>query len=245
MIDGHDDVVTLERREIRATDYGLFVGADVTHFQILHDAQLAHHARCLVEATGLVGRPKLPQASTIGGIAQAVHAGDQVIALLALDARAELLGPGGRHWLTTEGLLRKLSQGDLGASGESIIRFRLPLLRSGEASSFHRIVRPEGMAVAILNMAAWLQAGEDGLIEDIRLAVASTGVRPFRARRTEDFLRGRRLDEPTLAWAAEELSREARVWAGPVRDGVPLRLSLVSALLERVLETTQYRVAAD
>ena len=68
---------------------------------------------------------------------------------------------------------------------------------------------------------------------------------PFRARRTEALLAGRRLDEETLALAAAELASEVRLRASAHRATLDYRQHLLPILLRRVLETALNRMTVE
>ena len=205
---------------------------------------LRQHASALVEASALIGGPQVRNLATIGGnVAHGLPAGDGTIALLALDAQAQLAGPQGVRWLPLEALFLGPGHTILSAGQELLLGFRLPLLRPGEGSAFWRVMRPQGVAIAILNMGAWLRVDSaTGLVEDIRLAAGPAGPKPFRARRTEAVLRDRALarllDPETLALAAEAFLAEARLRASPHRASAEYRRHLVPVVLRQVLENT-------
>ena len=58
-------------------------------------------------------------------------------------------------------------------------------------------MRPQGVALPILNCAVWLER-ENDTIKDIRIAVGPGGGTPFRATQAEDTLRGQSLNETTI-----------------------------------------------
>ena len=148
-----------EMREIRAEDGIIHLGAAVTHAEIVRSPLLARAAPCLVEACGLIGGPQVRNVATLGGnVAHALPAGDGTIALLALGAEVQVAGPGGRRWLPVEDLFLAPGRTVLDGKPELLLGFRLPMPGPGEASAFQRVMRPQGVAIAILNMAVHLRA---------------------------------------------------------------------------------------
>jgi CO/xanthine dehydrogenase FAD-binding subunit len=238
-----------ELRALRVEDDHVFLGAAVTHFEIMSSPLLQQHARVLVEAAGLIGGPQVRNLATIGGnVAHGLPAGDGTIALLALDAQAQIAGPQGVRWLPLEGLFLGPGRTIFSAGHDLLLGFRLPLLGPGESSAFWRVMRPQGVAIAILNMGAWLRVNEStGCVEDIRLAAGPAGPTPFRARRTEAVLRGRPLerllDAETIALAAEEFLAEARLRASAHRSSAEYRRHLAPVILRQVLENACARLA--
>jgi CO/xanthine dehydrogenase FAD-binding subunit len=118
--------------------------------------------------------------------------------------------------------------------GELLVGFHLALRRPGQASAFRRVMRPQGVAIAILNTAIWLERQGDR-IEDIHLAVGPAGPRPFRLRQAEAAMRGKPFDDATLAAGKQAILAEARFRTSPHRATAEYRRHLSGILLEETL----------
>jgi carbon-monoxide dehydrogenase medium subunit len=82
---------------------------------------------------------------------------DGTIALLALDGRAEIARSRDRSKLPVEDLFLGPGITALDLSKEILVGFYLPLRAKAQGSAFRRVMRPQGVAIAILNMAVWLE----------------------------------------------------------------------------------------
>jgi CO/xanthine dehydrogenase FAD-binding subunit len=234
-----------ELQAIAATDEEIYLGAAATHSTIVEDPLLKEHAACLVEACGLIGGPQVRNVATIGGnVAHALPAGDGTIALLALDAQAQIASRDGRRWSDLEHLFRGPGETTFDRSREILVGFRLKKRRAGETSAFRRIMRPQGVAIAILNMAVWLSRPGGSIVEDVRVAIGPAGPRPLRARETEAVLRGRELSEDVLVWATDALLREAHLRTSPHRATLEYRRHLTGILLRRTIRAAVGTAAA-
>jgi CO/xanthine dehydrogenase FAD-binding subunit len=223
----------------------IFLGAGVTHRRILESSLLAQHANCLVEGSGLVGGPQVRNVGTIGGnVAHALPAGDGTIALLALEAEAELASLDGRRRLPLADLFAGPGQVTFERRDELLVGFHLPLQAAQEASAFRRIMRPQGVAIAILNMAAWLRMANDGSLEAVRLAIGPAGPRPIRPVKTEALLCGRFINAETLSLAKDQLIEETSLRTSRHRATAAYRQHLVAVLLERVLTAASEQATA-
>jgi carbon-monoxide dehydrogenase medium subunit len=232
-----------EMRQIRLEEAHIFLGAAVTHRAIIENPLLQEHAACLVEGCKVIGGPQVRNVATIGGnVAHALPAADGTIALLALDAQAQLASEGGLQWKPLGDLFAGPGTTTFDRSRTVIVGFRLPLSRPGEASAFQRVMRPQGVAIAILNMAVWLSGSEEGTFKDARLAVGPGGPRPFRARHTEEFLKGRKLDDMSLGRAIEILLEEVQLRTSAHRATETYRRRLAGVLLARTLRAAQARM---
>ena len=150
----------------------LYIGA-AAPLRLLAELPLVkQHAQALVEACGQVGGPQVRNAATLGGnVAHALPAADGSIALTALDAQAEVAtAPGGGRVPIGE-LYRGPGRSALEAGREIVVGFYLPLSGNGQASAFQRVMRPQGVALPVLNMALWLSRdGETLAMHAWRLA---------------------------------------------------------------------------
>ena len=226
-----------ELRSLRRRQSMIFLGSALTHREIIENSLLREHAGCLVEACSLIGGPQVRNVATIGGnVAHALPAADGTIALLALDAEAEIASVEGRRWQRVEDLFLGPGKAAFDSREEILVQFRFPVSDANEKSTFHRVMRPQGVAIAILNMALWVQLNEQRVIQDLRLAVGPAGPKPFRARETEDHLRGNSLNEKNFQEAVEILQGEAKVRTSSHRATKEYRELLLGVIFHQVLD---------
>ncbi len=229
------EMTTLEIREGE-----LYVGAAVPLSRVAVSPLVKEHARALSEACALIGGPQVRNVATLGGnVAHALPAADGTIALVALNARAEVASLDGCRRVPLLELFRGPGQSALRA-GELILGFVLPLRASGQSSAFRRVMRPQGVALPILNMAVFV-AREGDEVADIRIAVGPSGPTPRRAIAAEDALRGRPLSDENVEAALAALLTESRFRTSPLRASAAYRRHLVGVLLKDTLETAWER----
>jgi carbon-monoxide dehydrogenase medium subunit len=212
------------------------------------------HAQALVEGCELIGGPQVRNVATLGGnVAHALPAADGTIALLALDAQAEIVT------LALSGAERSRSAGNIntrvipfsdlflgpGKSSlihgeELIVGFYLPLLKNNQASCFKRIMRPQGVALPIINIAIWLEREED-TIKDIRIAVGPGASTPWRAHDAEQSLMGKSMNTETIGTALEILLAHVGFRSSPRRASADYRRHLVESLFKDTFEAAWRR----
>lgn len=218
----------------------LFIGAGVPHNRIVESPLAREHAASLVEACGLIGGPQVRNTATLGGnVAHALPAADGTIGLLALEAEAEIASPAGRRRVSLPALFRGPGQSTL-APTEIIVGFYLPLRGPGQGSAFVRVMRAQGIALPILNLAVWLER-QGETIRAARVAVGPAGPTPFRAVQTSAYLTGKPFTAETLAGAQETLLAEARFRTSPARATAEYRRALAVVLLKNALTTAWER----
>ncbi len=135
----------------------------------------------------------------------ALYAGDWAPALMALDARVEVLGLSGRRTLAFADLHRLPDvtphiETSL-APGELITAFTIP--GGPRRRSLYRKVR-DRESYAFANASAAVAIDINGaVLRDVRIGLGGVATIPWRARRAEALLRGRTLNETTAGAAAE------------------------------------------
>jgi CO/xanthine dehydrogenase FAD-binding subunit len=241
----------------------LYIGAAVPVSRVARDPLVAAHAQALTEACNLIAGPQVRNIATLGGnVAHALPAADGTIALTALDAQAEVAGialpkehrddVSGAERSRSDVVTRRVPFGELflgpGKSAlkqgeELLVGFYIPIQKTLKVSQtfrvsscFKRIMRPQGVALPILNCAVWLER-EGGIVKDIRIAVGPGGGTPFRATQAEDSLRGQSLTETTFTSALEALLAQAQFRTSARRASADYRRHIVRGLFKDVLWT--------
>lgn len=219
-------------------DY-IYLGGAVTHQEIVHSELLIEHAQCVVEGCGLIGGPQVRNVATIGGnVAHALPAGDGTISLLALDAEVHIASRTGEsRWEPLIDIFSAPGQVTFDRDSELLVGFRFLKSDHMEASAFHRVMRPQGVAIAILNMAAWVKMDAGGHIADVRLTCGPAGPRPFRGYETEAVLRGNPFSSSLFDQACQVLSGEVSLRTSKHRATKEYRQQLLPVLLREVLST--------
>jgi CO/xanthine dehydrogenase FAD-binding subunit len=101
-------------------------------------------------------------------------------------------------------------------------------------------MRPQGVALPILNCAAWLERENDA-IKDVCIAVGPGGGTPFRATQAEDTLRGHPFNEAIFESALEALLAQAQFRTSARRASADYRRHIVSGLFRDVIKTAWKR----
>ncbi len=208
----------------------LFVGAAAPVSRVTEDPLVLHHAPALAEACGLIGGPQVRNVATLGGnVAHALPAADGTIALMALDAVAELACRTGTRRVPLRDLFMGPGKSALKPSEELIVGFELPLGTESSASCFRRIMRPQGVALPILNVAVWLQRSGQ-FIADASIVVGPGGPVPWRAVAAEQILRGQPPSTETIETGLEAVLSQVGFRSSPRRASAEYRRHLVGDL---------------
>jgi xanthine dehydrogenase YagS FAD-binding subunit len=123
----------------------------------------------------------------------ATHPSDMCVALAALDASVNVLGPSGERRVAFADFHRlpgETPEVDTNLlPGELVTSIDLPALSSGLPSAYRKVRDRASYAFALVSVAAALTVKE-GVISDVRLALGGVAHKPWRARVAEQSLRG-------------------------------------------------------
>ncbi len=176
--------------DIRLSGEVVTLGAGVTMAQVLAQRDLAF----LHPVARLIGGPQVRNMGTIGGNLFAAHPyGDFAVALIALGAKAHLVGQGAR---AVEDLMRDRARPPLVAS----VEFQRP--RAG-SFGFLKVSRVKPKGVSVMSIAA-LVPRDGGRCRGVRVAFGAMGPAPMRGAGAERALEGQAFDAATFARAAAQ-----------------------------------------
>jgi aerobic carbon-monoxide dehydrogenase medium subunit len=204
---------------ITADGPDLVIGATTRHAELAASPLVREQAPLLAHAAAQVGDPQIRHRGTIGGsLAHADPAADLPMAIVALGGSVELRGPDGTRAVSADDFFAGYFETAL-EPGELITAVRVPGA-PGAAWGYQKFVR-RANDWAIVGVAA---AGG-------RIALASMGPVPLRARAAEDALAAGAGPAQAAALAAEGTSPGEDIHADR-----PYREHLARVLTRRALE---------
>jgi carbon-monoxide dehydrogenase medium subunit len=245
------DVTTIrDLDQIREDNGWIVIGAAATHAAIEASPLIRHHGAALAESCSVVGGPQVRNVATIGGnVAHALPAADGTIGLLALNAEVQVCTWNGAAVECTWQPLLSIFVGpgkNRLAANQMIGAFRFPVRAPRSGSAFDRIMRPQGVALPILGVAAQVTLDESGRrAVAASIAVGPAGPIPFRATESETILLGApALDETVLERAIDAAQRQAELRTSKHRASKEYRHEMIAVLLRRVLPKAVARAQA-
>jgi len=209
-------------------DGTLRIGTTATLTQLL--AQ--HDVPMLSEAAANTASWSIRNAGTVGGnLFTPPPGGDVAVALLALDARVTLAGPGGERVLPLADFYTGFLTNRL-AEGELLVEIRVPV--RAEPTAFIKFGRKGANTPAVVTVAVRLE-WTGATVANARIALGAAGPHPIRARGAEQVLVGSGLDPVAIAEAAATAARESE----PFTDAIATdwyRRRMVDLFVRRALE---------
>jgi len=126
--------------------------------------------------------------------------------------------------------------------GQILVGFYLPLAGRGQGSAFTRVMRAQGVALPVLNLAVGLKR-EHETITELCIAIGPAGPVPKRPQTAETALRGQPLTPETLAMAEAALLAEVHFRTSPQRATAEYRQHLAGKLLAEAVYKAWERAA--
>jgi xanthine dehydrogenase YagS FAD-binding subunit len=147
----------------------------------------------------------------------ATHPSDMAVALAALDATVQVLGPDGERSIPLVELHRlpgdEPQRDTVLSHGELITAVDVPPLPFAERSRYYKVRDRASYAFALVSVAAALDLA-DGIVRDVRIAFGGVAHKPWRATRAEASLRSAPATEEAFRRAADEELAGAEPLAG-------------------------------
>jgi len=148
-----------------------------------------------------------------GGPSYIVHPSDTATALVALDARFRLVGPGGERVVPAEDffVLPRVNAAheNVLAPDELLASIQIPSTRSGRRTSYRKIMDREAWTHAVVSAAIVLEL-ENGVCRDARVVLGGVAPVPWRVPASERLLTGQRITDEVAMRAADAAVVDAR-----------------------------------
>lgn len=219
---------------------GLHLGAAVSCIEIHENADMRKYYPGLTEAAHLIGSLQIQSRASVGGnLCNGSPAGDATPALIALGAKARIVGPGGERTVPVETFITAPGRTVL-QPGDLLVEFLIDAPAKHSSDAYLRFIPRNEMDIAVVGVggALTLDLGDDRVV-DARIALGAVGPTPIFAAEASKSLIGKKLD----AAAIENAGRLATSVATPIDDmrgTAEFRRHIVGVLTRRVLT-----IAAD
>jgi len=232
-------------RSIREDGGKIFIGSGVTFTELEENELVKANALALSQAASLMGSPQVRNRGTIGGnIVSAQPAADGALALFAFDAILEIAGLKGTREIPICKAYWDVGQSIINPSKEILVGIRLDKRKKGEGSNYQRIAIRRAMALPILACGVFVKL-MDRSIQFVRIAIGPVSNIPFKARKTEEFLKGKPLIEEVFQEAGEIASEEVNPRDSKLRGSREYRKRLTAIIVKRGLEKAVAEVSTE
>jgi aerobic carbon-monoxide dehydrogenase medium subunit len=195
----------------------------------------------IIDTAHVIADPQVRNLATVGGnLAHGDPANDHPATMLALGAQIVATGPKGERVISVEDFFLSLFSTAL-QYDEILTEIRIPIPPPRSGGAYFKLERKVG-DFATAAVAAQLTLDGNGACQKVGIGLTNVGPTPIKARKAEDFLRGKKLDGSTIAQAAQLAADESEPSAD-LRGPVEYKKSLVKELTKRALTRAVERAA--
>ena len=187
----------------------------------------------IIDTAHVIADPQVRNLATVGGnLAHGDPANDHPATMVALGAQVVATGAKGERVIPIEDFFLTLFSTAL-QHDEILTEIRIPIPPPRSGGAYLKLERKVG-DFATAAVAVQLTLDDKGACQKVGIGLTNVGPTPVKARKAEDFLRGKKLDEANIAQAAQLAADEADPSAD-LRGPVEYKKGLVKELAKRAL----------
>jgi carbon-monoxide dehydrogenase medium subunit len=193
----------------------------------------------LLDTAHVIADPQVRNLATVGGnLAHGDPANDHPATMVALGAQVVATGPKGERVIPIENFFVTLFTTAL-QHEEILTEIRVPVPPPRSGGAYFKLERKVG-DFATAAVAVQLTLDDKGVCQKVGIGLTNVGPTPVKARKAEEFLRGKKLDEANVAQAAQLAAAESAPSAD-LRGPVEYKKALVKELAKRALSRAAER----
>jgi aerobic carbon-monoxide dehydrogenase medium subunit len=187
----------------------------------------------LFDTAHVIADPQVRNMATVGGnLAHGDPANDHPATMVTLGAQVIATGPTGERVIPIEDFFVSLFATAL-QHEEILTEIRIPVPPARSGGAYFKLERKVG-DFATAAVAAQLALDERGVCQKVGVGLTNVGPTPVKARKAEEFLRGKKPDESNIAQAAQ-LAADESTPSPDLRGPVDYKKGLVKELAKRAL----------
>jgi CO/xanthine dehydrogenase FAD-binding subunit len=177
-------------------------------------------------------------------VAHALPAGDGTIGLLALGGEVEIAGTDGTRWVPAKDTFKGPGRSIIDRHRQILTRLRFKRTSDNGGSAFHRVMRPQGLCLPIISMAARLQMNGN-TIKAAGISMGPVGPAPWFAEPAAEVLVGQAATQAQFEKAAEAALEKVTLRTSKYRATEEYREAMIRTYLPIILATAARRAGAE
>jgi aerobic carbon-monoxide dehydrogenase medium subunit len=230
-----------ELKGIREDKGALVIGAMTTENELIWSKLVQEKCPLLVEGARLISDPQVRYKGTIGGdIAHGDPSNDHPALMLALGASFVLKGPSGERTVPADGFFVGTYETGLKA-GEIMTAIRIPIPAAGTGYCYSKLKRKTGDFATAAAAVTLRMKGDT--VQEVAIALTNVGATALKAKAAEASLKGKALNDASIAEAA----RLAMSICDPVADqrgDAAYKTAMAGEMTQRSLRTARSRASS-
>ncbi|MCT4595247.1 MAG: FAD binding domain-containing protein [Anaeromicrobium sp.] len=233
-------------KKIQLKDGEILIGAGVTHNEVNKSDLINEKGSLLAKACGTVGSLQIRNTATlVGNVVKAQPAADGAVALVALDAMAQVEDSNGTKYIAVKDMYSGLSKSVIDSTSELVTHIKFKALQKNQGSSFVRLSQRNALALPMLNVAVVLSLNEDNSIDWARIVMSPVGPKPTRATKAEDLLKGSTINNELIIKASKLAAKDAHPRSSSLRGSAEYRKEVLETLIQRALKEALSEAGLD
>ena len=196
----------------------------------------------ILDTAHVIADPQVRNLATIAGnLAHGDPANDHPATMLALGAQIVATGPAGERIIPIEEFFLSVFSTAL-KPGEILTEIRIPIPPAHSGGAYLKLERKVG-DFATAAVAAQVTLDGNGAVQKAGIGLTNVGPTPIKARKAEEFLRGKKVDEANARQAGQLAAEEAQP-SSDLRGPAEYKKGLVKELAKRALSRAAERAEA-
>ena len=212
---------------------GLRIGAMVTWSQLLESKPVSRNYPLLAKAAEKMGSMQIRNVATLAGnLAHASPAANGPIPLLVYEATCVIQGPNGRRVIPVEKIFGGVQKNTLRRS-EILTEILVPLPPAGTRGTYYKFGLRQAMDLAVVGVGTLVKT-KNGVFDEVRIALGAVEPKPFRVKKAERLLKGKKIEDRLIRDAGET----AVIESAPITDiraSMEYRIELIKELIYRAI----------
>ncbi len=183
------------------------------------------------DVLNVFGSPQIRNSGTLAGnIANASPIADTIPFLFVMNAELELSGSNGFRTININNFYKGYKSLDLN-NDEFISKITIPLLKNNEKLKLYKVSKRKDLDISTFT-ASFLMKVNEGKIESINIAFGGVGPIIIRLKKTEEFLKGKFLNEENFIQAGLMSTQEITP-ISDVRGSKDFRFQLAKNIMKK------------
>jgi carbon-monoxide dehydrogenase medium subunit len=216
---------------------GLRIGALAPISELTHNSLIRSKFPILGTAAASIGSFQVRNLATLGGnLCNAAPSADMPPGLLVLDSTVKIAGGEGHREIPLEKFFLGPGKVALGL-GEILTEIYVPFITSNAKQIYLKHTVRRAMDITVVGVAICLSVeGKTGYCEQARIALGAVAPTPIRAKKTEQMILGRKLEDINITSIREVVRMEVDP-ISDVRGSADYRSEIVSTLTARAFKS--------
>lgn len=238
----HENIVSLakitELKQITEDEHNLFIGACMTHSDVIASPLVGKIAPALVEATAKIGSEQVRNTGTIGGnICTAASCCDTAPVLLSMNASVEIACTENKRIVPLRDFFT-FNKKTILKNGELITRIIVPKPGPGTGACYEKFGLREAGSISVVSVAARVRIIDD-IIMDACIVIGAVAPTPKISDQATGILIGKKVSDfaensPGLEEAGVAAVRDS-IPIDDIRGGAQFRRDVLKVLVKRAI----------